>query len=163
MLYEKKMSEPIGPSTFFCLSTLKIDATRVPATLCIAFLPSLKYGFIRARFLIPGALFHACDQIKPCHSSQCCPLCKGFARCMTEWRHRVIQSIFSYIWVEWMTQFQSVGVNGYQEIKCRKLTDAMCDHDIARQQSLFHIWMYFFYLFIFLRWWFYLSKLQTSF
>lgn len=47
-----------------------------------------------------------------------------------------------------MTQFQSVGVNGYQEIKCRKQTAAKCDHDIARQQCLFHIWMYFF-LFIY--------------
>lgn len=54
MLYEKKMSQPIGPSTVFL--SLHFE---------IAFLPSLKYGFIRARFLIPGALFHACDQTMP--------------------------------------------------------------------------------------------------
>lgn len=158
------MSEPIGPSTFFCPSTSKIDATRVSATLCIAFLPSLKYGFIRARFLIPGALFHACNQTMP--FKPCVSTVQRFRK-MHDGVTSSCHSVNFQLHLSWVNDTIPVcgcqWVPRYLRIKCRKQTAAKCDHDVARQQCLFHIWMYFFYLFIFLRWWFYLSKLQTSF
>lgn len=141
------MSEPIGPSTFFCPSTSKIDATRVSATLCIAFLPSLKYGFIRARFLIPGALFHACNQTMPFK-----PMLSTVQRFrkMHDGVTSSCHSINFQLHLSWVND--TITVCGCQwvprdlRIKCRKQTAWYCKTTVSVPYlDVFFLFIYFFF------------------